>query len=414
MERHRIKPSSPYFSMLHKFCHLSKNLYNHANYLIRQEFIQNRKWIRYQELDAQLKADKDYPDYKAMPTAQAAQQTLRLLDKNWISFFTAIKDWKEHPEKYTGKPALPKYKRKDGCFILVLTNQNCKLQGNIIKFPKSFNGFTVKPVFIGNAYAQFKQIRLIPQSNDIVLEIIYEIPDVAVKADNGNYAAIDVGVDNLVAIAMNTGARPILIKGTPSKSINQYYNKKLAKQKSICELMNGQHSSKRITQLTAKRNRKINDYIHKASRKVIDLCVQNNISVLVIGKNKNWKQKSNLGKKTNQTFVQIPFAKFIQMLQYKAETVGLKVILTEESYTSGTSFLDDETPTKNYYYKKRRIHRGLFVANDGRKINADVNGAFQIMKKVFPNVKADGIEGVVLRPTVVALSMNARYGSGCA
>ena len=105
----------------------------------------------------------------------------------------------------------------------------------------------------------------------------------------------------------------------------------------------------------------------------------------------------------NQHFVQIPFANFIQMLQYKAADAGLKVILTEESYTSGTSFLDDELPTKAFYNKKRRIHRGLFIANDGRKINADINGAFQIMKKVFPNVHADGIEGAVSRPAVVAL-----------
>ena len=138
------------------------------------------------------------------------------------------------------------------------------------------------------------------------------------------------------------------------------------------------------------------------------------MSVLVIGKNKVWKQEANLGRKLNQSFVQLPFARFILMLQYKAEAIGMKVVLTEESYTSGTSFMDDEAPVKACYNKSRRIHRGLFRTNDGRLINADVNGAYQIMRKLFPNVNADGIEGVALRPSVVALSMNTCRSSGCA
>lgn len=222
--------------------------------------------------------------------------------------------------------------------------------------------------------------------------------------DNGKYAAIDIWVDNLVTLTWNMIERPMLIKGTPLKSVNQYYNKQLAKYRSICELMNGRHSSNLITRLTGKRNRKVDDYLHKASRKVIDLCRDKDVSTLIIGKNKGWKQGVNLGRKVNQSFVQIPFARFIQMLQYKAESIGLKVVLTEESYTSGTSFLDDEAPTKDNYDKSRRIHRGLFRANDGRKINSDVNGSYQIMKKVVPNVRTDGIEGVALHPSVVAFS----------
>ena len=414
VECHRLKPSSPFYAMLREFCHRSKNLYNHGNYLIRQTFIEDGKWLRYGEVDRLLKADKDSPDYREMPTAQTAQQTLRLLDKNWTSFFAAIKDWKAHPEKYKGRPKLPKYKAKDGYFPLVLTNQNCKLKDGVIRFPRTFQGFTVKAIFASQPDAVFKQARIIPHGGEIDLELIYEIPDVEEKADNGKYGAIDIGVDNLAALAWNTGERPVLLKGTPLKSVNQYYNKQIAKFRSICELMNGRHSSKRIARLTAKRNRKVEDYLHKASRKVIDLCAEQDVSVLVIGKNKGWKQEAKLGRRVNQSFVQLPFARFIQMLQYKAESMGMKVVLTEESYTSGTSFLDSEVPTKDCYNKSRRVHRGLFQANDGRKINADVNGAYQIMRKVFPNVTADGIEGVALRPAVVALSMNTRRGSGCA
>ena len=260
----------------------------------------------------------------------------------------------------------------------------------------------------------FKQARIIPHGGEIDLELVYEIPEVEEKENNGRYAAIDIGIDNLAALAWNTGERPVLLKGTPLKSVNQYYNKQMAKRRSICERMNGRHSSKRIARLTVKRNRKVEDYLHKASRKVIDLCAGQDVSVLVIGKNKGWKQEANFGRKVNQSFVQLPFARFIQMLQYKAESIGMKVVLTEESYTSGTSFLDDEAPVKACYDKSRRVHRGLFLANDGQRINADVNGAYQIMRKVFPNVNADGIEGVALRPAVVTLSMSARRGSGCA
>ena len=414
VEHHRLKPSSPFYAMLREFCHRSKNLYNHGNFLIRQTFIDDGKWLRYGEVDRLLKADKDYPDYREMPTAQTAQQTLRILDKNWTSFFAAIKDWKAHPEKYRGRPKLPKYKPKDGYFPLVLTNQNCKLKDGVIRFPRVFQGFTVKAIFASQPDAVFKQARIIPHGREIDLELVYELPEVEEKGDNGKYAAIDIGVDNLAALAWNTGERPVLLKGTPLKSVNQYYNKQIAKRR-ICELMNGRHSSKRIARLTAKRNRKVEDYLHKASRKVIDLCAEQDVSVLVIGKNKGWKQEANLGRRVNQSFVQLPpFARFIQMLQYKAEAIGMKVVLTEESYTSGTSFLDGEVPTKDHYDKSRRIHRGLFQANDGRKINADVNGAYQIMRKVFPNANADGIEGVALRPAVVVLSMSARCGSGCA
>ena len=414
VEYHRLKPSSPFYAMLREFCHRSKNLYNHGNFLIRQIFIEDGKWLRYGEVDRLLKVDKDYPDYREMPTAQTAQQTLRLLDKNWTSFFAAIKDWKAHPEKYKGQPKLPKYKAKEGYFPLVLTNQNCKLKDGVIRFPRTFQGFTVKAIFACQPEAVFKQARFIPHGGEIDLELVYELPEVEEKADNGKYAAIDIGVDNLAALVWNTGERPVLLKGTPLKSVNQYYNKQIAKCRSICELMNGRHSSKRIARLTAKRNRKIVDYLHKASCKVIDLCAEQDVSVLVVGKNKGWKQEVNLGRKVNQSFVQLPFARFIQMLQYKAESIGMKVVLTEESYTSGTSFLDGEVPTKDHYDKSRRVYRGLFQANDGRKINADVNGAYQIMRKVFPNVNANGIEGVALRPAVVALSMSARRSSGCA
>ena len=402
VEKHLIRPSSPYFAMLQDFCHRAKNLYNHANYIVRHEFIDNGNWIRYQELDDRLKADADYPDYRSMPAAQAAQQTLRLLDKDWKSFFAAIKDWKEHRDKYLGRPKLPRYKEKDGLAILVLTNQNCKLKDNLLNFPKKFNGFTIKPKFVEKEYVSFQQVRFIPTGTDIVAEVVYKIKDVPLMEDTGRYAGIDIGVSNLLTMATNTGHCPMIVNGRIPKSINQFYNKELAHRKELCQRMNGRHSSRSIQRLTSKRNRCINDYLHKASRLIVRECAERGVSTIVIGKNDGWKQKSTLSDTVNQHFVQMPFARLIEMIEYKAKDCGIAVILTEESYTSGTSFLDNEAPTKEHYNKNRRIHRGLFRADDGRRINADVNGACQILKKVFPNAFADGIEGVVLRPVVVA------------
>ena len=202
-------------------------------------------------------------------------------------------------------------------------------------------------------------------------------------------------------MATNTGAAPLIVNGKVPKSVNQFYNKELSYWKSVCRMTSGRYSSARINRLTAKRNRRIDDYMHKASKLIIKECVQQDISTIVIGKNKEWKQESRLSKRVNQHFVQLPFARLIRMIEYKAKEKGIAVVLTEESYTSGTSFLDGEEPVKKNYDKNRRVHRGLFKANTGRLINADVNGAFQILRKVFPNVSADGIEGVVLRPVVV-------------
>ena len=415
VEKHLIRPSSPWFSMLAEFCHLSKNLYNHGNYLVRNRFIKDGTWMRYEELDKALKQDLEYPDYKAMPTAQSAQQVLRLLDKDWTSFFAAIKDWKEHKEKYLGRPKLPKYKPKDGMHILILINQNCKYADGKIVFPKSFHGFTATPEFARlpteeeraretgaeRIFRSFQQVRFLPCGSHIVMEIVYTIQPVARKADCGRYAGIDIGVDNLLTMSTNTGDAPLIVNGKIPKSINQFYNKRLAYWKSMCMATENRHSSARIKRLTAKRNRRIDDYMHKASKRIVDECTKRDISTIVIGKNKEWKQESKLSRRVNQHFVQLPFVRLIQMIEYKAKEKGIAVILTEESYTSGTSFLDGEAPTKANYDKSRRVHRGLFKANDGRLINADVNGAYQILRKVFPDVSPDGIEGVVLRPVAV-------------
>ena len=178
VEKHIIKKTDPYFKKLEEFCILSKNLYNHANYLVRQRFTKEGTWLRYEEMDRVLKADTEYPDYRAMPTAQCAQQILRLLEKNWKSFFESIKDWNGHPEKYLGRPKLPKYLDKNGKYLLILTNQNCRIKEGRVCFPKMFEGFSIKARFPAkNNFVSFQQVRLIPHRNRIVAELVYTLKE---------------------------------------------------------------------------------------------------------------------------------------------------------------------------------------------------------------------------------------------
>ena len=399
VEKHILRPCHSHYSLLRGFCHLSKNLYNHANYEVRQAFIKEGRWIRYKKLDQILKADREYPDYAAMPSAQSAQQTLRILDRNWKSFLSGLRDYKENPEKYRGRPRMPGYLEKEGFFQIVLTNQNCRLKDGYLRFPRSFQGFTLKPAFVSRQdLCSFQQVRLIPHRHRIVIELVYNITVKEEQPDRGRYAGIDIGVNNLAVVCNNAGLPAFAVNGRPLKSINQYYNRKVSHYREICKKQNGRDYSRRMDSLTEKRDRKIGDYLHKASRKIVDLCERNGINTIVIGKNDGWKQNSALSKKNNQHFVQIPFAKFIRMIQYKAEEKGIAVILTEESYTSGTSFIDGERPVRADYDRTRRVHRGMFIAGNGMKINADLNGAYQILKKAFP-VKWD--RGCALHPAVV-------------
>lgn len=397
VEKHIIKSNHNLYALIDDYSFKSKNLYNYANYLVRQEFINNGNWIKEFDLS---KLCKDADCYKDL-MAQSSQQTIKLLSQNWKSFFASIKDWKKNPTKYTGRPKLPKYLHKtNGRYVAVFTNQACKFtDGGYIKFPKAFNQYLLPTKMHG----KLQQVRIIPKNNHYVIEVVYKISVPELKEDNGKYMSIDIGLDNLATIVSNTGMKPVVLNGKGLKSINKYYNKQKAHYQEIAKRMNDAHNTNRLNRITNKRNNMIDDLMHKASKKVIDRALDQDVSVIVIGNNKDWKRESAMSKKVNQSFVGIPHQRFIQMVHYKAENVGIKVELTEESYTSGTSFLDHEAPVKENYNKSRRRYRGLFVSNKEIEINADVNGAYQIMKKVFPNAYADGIEGVGLHPVRVAI-----------
>lgn len=396
-ERHIVKYNNPYYRLLDEYCFMSKNLYNFANYHIRQEFIKNKKVVPYGKLDKLMKIENEGFDYRNMPSSQASQQCLKILSDMWKSFFSANKDYKKNPNKYLGRPKLPNYKKKNGRNLLVFTNQVVKIKDGYLAFPKKMKGFKIK-----TKLEKFQQVRILPRYKHFIVEVVYRVDKVEPKKDNGLYIGIDLGINNFATVGSNLPSfKPIIINGKSIKSFNKYYNKLSSRYKEISKRMNNLDYTNRLNRLTIKRNNKVSDYIHKASKSIIDYALSYGINTIIIGNNKNWKQKSKMSKKVNQSFVGIPHKQFIDKIVYKAESVGLNVIITEESYTSGTSFLDEEEPIKKFYNKSRRIFRGLFISNNGIKINSDLNGAYQIIKKVVPKVFDNGIEGVGLHPIKV-------------
>ena len=392
-----IRKNHPKYKLIDEMCYNSKNLYNEANYMIRQEFIANKNYLNYYDMNKEFKT---HENYKAC-FSQPANCTLRLLDKNWKSYFRAIKDWKKNPEKYLGMPKLPKYLKKDGRYPWMIPNNSClydKENGELYFRLNILKGYRFKCRCLGRLI----QVRFIPRGSCYVMEIVYEteIPDT--KTESNRIASIDLGVDNLVTMTNNIGLKPIIINGKGIKSINQYYNKRLAKEKSLLKIRHGKDWSKKLDSITFKRYQRIKNYMHNTSSYIVKWCVDNEIDTLVVGKNKEWKQNASMSKGSNQKFVDIPYQMLLQQLKYKCENVGIKYIETEESYSSGTSFLDGEEPIKQNYDKSRRIERGLFKSNSGLLINSDVNGSLQIMMKVFPNAFNEryGIEAV-LTPIVI-------------
>lgn len=384
----------PHTGTLSQLCHNSKNLYNEANYIVRQEMFKTKKWIRYYSLASIL---KDTDCFKSL-NAPTSQQTLKVLDRSWNSFFKAIKEWKIHPEKFLGRPKIPSYKPKDGEAILIFTNQQVSIKNGYLTFPKRVD-LKVKTRLADDT--DISEVRIIPKGVGYICEIVYVKNVEPLNLDCNRVATIDFGLSNIVTIANNVGEQPIIVKGGVMKSVNQFYNKRKAELQSIYTKQNI-YTGEKMKVLTTKRNNKIKDQMHKISHKIIEYCIANNIGTIIIGHNENWKQNADMGKKNNQNFVSIPFYILTNQIQYKAEEIGNQVILQEESYTSKCSFLDNEPIEHQETYIGKRVSRGLFRNDKGVIINADVNGSLNIGRKAIPKAftkaVADGIEGVVLHP----------------
>ena len=393
VEQHVIQAGDPCYEEIDAAAFAAKTLYNLGNYTIRQSWLSGDGYIPYARLYHLL---KETEAYQALPR-KVSQLVLKQLDQNWRSFFAALRAWREHPDKFLGRPRPPGYKHKQtGRFLLTYNNQ---------AFSRRWlrKGF-VKPsqldVYIRTQQTDVKQVRIVPRREHYLVEIVYEREPEQHDLDESMFAGVDLGIDNLITLTSNQpGFTPVVVNGRGLKSINQYYNKRRAELQSQV----GTRSTKRLRRLTEKRNRRIKHLLHIASRRVIDHLVMGRIGTLVIGYNPNWKQWVNIGRVNNQKFVSIPHAMLVEMLTYKAELAGIQVVLQEESYTSKCSFLDGEFPEKREVYAGERIKRGLFQTADGSLINADLNGAYNIITKAFPKA-IEGIEGVVVHPVRVMLS----------
>lgn len=394
VEQQIIRKNNPIYDVVDQYCFYSKNVYNQANYIIRQEFINNNNKLSAYDVQKLMQSMDCYKECGS----QAAQKTIQLVDKMWKSYFKAIKDWKKNPSKYLGMPRLPKYLPKDGRQVFMLKNIQCSLNDGQFRIAfKPFGGYTVNTHAVG----KLMQCRFVPKADYYVMEIVYEIEVPDVVEERIRICSIDLGTENLVTMVNNVGLQPVVIKGGAIKSINQFYNKRKAEMQSQLKKETGRDWSKNLQKLTDKRYEKIKYLMHCASKKVVDYCVENEIDTLIIGLNKKWKQENE----NKQNFTYIPFDMLIKQIQSKCEEHGIEVVMTEEAYTSGTSFLDKEQPVKENYNKERRVYRGLFVANNGKTINADVNGAYQIMKKVVPDVFDKGIDCVGSHPVVVNIPL---------
>ena len=374
------------FRNLKYLCHIAKNLKNQAIYNVRQHYFNNKKYLSYNENYKMLKNSENYKKLNS----NMAQQILKEIDESFKSFFALLKLAKNG--QYNGKIKLPNYLDKDGFTTLVIGFVRLKDDMLIVPYSNSFKKthqeVKVKlPSVLKDK--KIKEIRIIPKQHSRYFEIqyIYEVKEVQRELNKGNVLGIDSGIDNLCTCVTNTGAS-FIIDGRKLKSINQYYNKINAKLQSIKDKQKIERTTLRQKRITRKRNNRINDYLSKAARAIVNYCLNNDIGKIVLGYNEDFQRNSNIGSINNQNFVNIPYGKLRDKLIYLCKLYGIEFKLQEESYTSKASFFDgDEIPIydkenlQEYIFSGKRIKRGLYQTSAGKLINADYNGALNILRK---------------------------------
>lgn len=394
-ERHIIGPNHPLFDECDRLCFLSKNLYNATLYAQRQSFFAN-EFQNYYAVN-RIFTQENQPDYRALP-AKVAKQTQMLSQSSFASYFSLVK--KKNKGEYDGKVKLPQYLQKDGrqtinyekgALSIKVAREVSKRTGEPIEV--SLIKLSKTNILIKSRIPKDKitNVRIAHKGNHCVIEVLYdEIKPAVDVTDFSRVAFIDPGMNNLMTVTSNVFA-PILYNGREAKSINQLYNKKRARAQERLPMIYAQKEpfsigeqatwSKRLGHITHKRNMRIHDLFHKITTDLVNQLVANDVRTVIFGHNKGQKQDINLGRKTNQNFVSLPFTKLMSMLSYKCERVGIQFIDHEESHTSKCSFLDRESVEHHDQYLGRRVKRGLFKAHDGREINADINGSLNIGRK---------------------------------
>lgn len=376
------------YKSIKELCHIAKNLTNEAIYNVRQYYFTEDKFLKYEKNYTLLKSS---PNYKEL-NSNIAQQILKEVDGSFKSFFGLIKLAKQG--KYSFKDCkLPRYLPKDGYTTLVIGF--VRLNGNKLILPFSNNfkkthkvvEITIPPVLLDK---KVKEIRILPKANARYFEIqyIYETECIQRNLNTQNALALDLGVNNLVTAVSSTG-KSFIVDGKRLKSINQWFNKENARLQSIKDKQHfGKKPTNRQKAIARDCNNKVNDYMNKAARMIIDYCINNDIGTLIAGYNVTFQRNSHIGKQNNQNFVNIPYGRLRDKLAYMCELNGITYVEQEESYTSKASFWDkDNIPVynndnpKEYEFSGNRVHRGLYETTNGKTFNADINGALNIMRK---------------------------------
>ncbi len=376
------------YKSIKELCHIAKNLTNEAIYNVRQYYFTEDKFLKYEKNYTLLKSS---PNYKEL-NSNIAQQILKEVDGSFKSFFGLIKLAKQG--KYSFKDCkLPRYLPKDGYTTLVIGF--VRLNGNKLILPFSNNfkkthkvvEITIPPVLLDK---KVKEIRILPKANARYFEIqyIYETECIQRNLNTQNALALDLGVNNLVTAVSSTG-KSFIVDGKRLKSINQWFNKENARLQSIKDKQRfGKKPTNRQKAIARDCNNKVNDYMNKAARMIIDYCINNDIGTLIAGYNVTFQRNSHIGKQNNQNFVNIPYGRLRDKLAYMCELNGITYVEQEESYTSKASFWDkDNIPVynndnpKEYEFSGNRVHRGLYETANGKTFNADINGALNIMRK---------------------------------
>ena len=376
------------YNILRELCRTAKNLTNQAIYNVRQHYFQEKQYLRYEVNYYELKNSDNYK----LLNSNMAQQTLKDVDQMFKSFFALIKLAKQG--KYNFKHIrMPKYLPKNSYSNLIIGQIRIKNNILIVPFSNTFKKkYEIKiqikiPKVLEDK--KIKKIQIIPKFNARFFEIqyTYEIQEENIKLNTNNALAIDLGINNLCTCVTNTG-KSFIVDGRKLKSINQFFNRQNAKLQSIKDKQNIKKQTKQQYLISRKRKNRIDDYINKTCRYIISYCLTNDVGILVIGYNQSFQNKTNLGKKNNQIFTQLPFGKIREKLEYLCKRYNINYILQEESYTSKASFFDnDELPIYNvdnpqtYEFSGKRIKRGLYQTKNNYLFNADCNGALNILRK---------------------------------
>ena len=376
-ERHIIKKSHPFYNECDNLTFLAKNLYNSTLYYQRDSFF-NKDFKNYYDVN-RVFTHGNQKDYRALPS-KVSKQVQMLVDKSFKSYFALVK--KKQSNDYSRKVKIPGYLNKTSGRCVVPYPKDALSLKNECFVKLSKTNIVIKTKLSSK---DIKAARIVPKGNHFVIEILYKAKVKPLKSDKPKRVAfVDPGLNNLMTVASNC-FHPLIFNGKPLKSINQLCNKNISELKSKLS-ERGLRTSSLLQSVYARRTNRLTDLLHKITAHLVNQLDSYNIDTVIFGHNIGQKQDINLGKVTNQNFVQIPFTQLMHLIKYKCESRGIRFIETEESYTSKCSFLDEEEIKKHSKYEGKRVKRGLFETSTGKLINADVNGSLNIGRKYLTKV----------------------------